>query len=290
MTNEERSKDLIWSCERWFLTVTVIFAVQVVVVFWLSARQSTSFGTDTGDFQTYYQPPVLTDSVNTLLQLLDPSLFARARTVGFSGDIWMKQKPVAHSSQGWTEEPHFLRFDEEQLLGDLAEFGQGANSGKRPISAVEVRKGEAPRPMDGSLKPMPRSVISVAPLDGLNKEDLLQSPEVPTVQFDGILSPTRVEVLVDRRGRVFSARLTGRSGSDVADQKAIKLTRELRFRQDDGFAPNTDPSEFSSFRSAAVDFLWWTTAPSLSPPTSTEEQRGVENPDIIQPTTVDAIQ
>ena len=58
---------------------------------------------------------------------------------------------------------------------------------------------------------------------------MLNQIEVPSLPYNDVIKPSRVQVLVDEQGNVASDVLLGSSDYDAADQKALELARTARF-------------------------------------------------------------
>jgi hypothetical protein len=252
-------RDLWWSRERWFMTITIVFAVQVVVVIWLGGRNTLTVRSEAKRFGTVQLAAGLSDTLKSMLDLMDPTVFSRANRHGFSGEIWLRFEPVEHRSSGWADEPPFLSFDDDQLLADLEAFGQSAKPQPGLITANASLGMNERLKLPPELRPRTESVMSLS--GELQTGDLLEAPVLPVIEHDGVLPASTVTIQVDRRGRVYSARLDSRSGSSSADQMALQIARSLRFGVADGFSPNTDARDFGSFRRAFVTIHWWTVAP-----------------------------
>ena len=265
---EAHSGETRWSRERWFLTISIIFAVQVVVVIWLSGRMDEPIKARSKKLQTHYVSTEMSAELAPLLQLIDPTIYALANPEGFSGAVWLNVNPVEYRSAGWSDPPQFLKFDEEQLLSDLEQFGRANQPRRSPVPANMV--GDyAPRvELSKELKPSAETMFEIA--GELRPDDLAGAPSLPTVEFDGVLAPSIVLLQVDQRGRVFSANLTGSSGLASADQSAMKIGRSLQFEAARGFSATTDNRDFDNLRHARFVVHWSTVPvpPTNSPPSN----------------------
>lgn len=252
----ERPRDLFWSRERWFMTVTIVFAAQIIIVIWLGARDGVPVKSESTRFRTYQYTADVSDAIKPLLDLMDPTMYSKAHVKGFSGDVWLKKQPIEHRSPGWTDKPQFLKFDEEQLLGDLEAYGETDPPQRRVVVAPAISGARARAALSDALKPVPKSLMEIT--GDVSEADLRSQPQLPVIEYDGVLEATRVGIMVDRRGRVFSANLAGRSGSPTADSHALRIVRSLQFEMAEGISPGTDNRDFSSFRRATVTVRWWT--------------------------------
>ena len=96
----QQPRDLWWSRERWFMTITIVFAVQVIVVIWLGGRNTLTVRSEATRFGTVQLAAGLSDTFESMLDLMDPTVFSRANQHGFSGQIWLDFKPLEHRSPG----------------------------------------------------------------------------------------------------------------------------------------------------------------------------------------------
>ena len=63
----------------------------------------------------------------------------------------------------------------------------------------------------------------------LARRRMLNSVTAPTLAYDDVIKPSRVQALVDANGTVVSVVLTGSSEYAPADQAALALARTARF-------------------------------------------------------------
>ncbi len=262
---EELPRETKWSRERWFLTVAIVFAVQVVLVIWLSGRKDLPVAVDSQKLLTHYYTAEMSEELMPLLTLLDPTMYARADREGFSGPVWLNVSPVEHRSAGWSDPPQFLKFKQERLLSELEQFGRSNQPRRRTVPEKLVGDDGGRAALVDQLKPTAGTTFEIT--GDLSVADLLGVPTLAAIEFDGVLAPSIMLVQVDQRGRVFSANLTGNSGLPDADQRAMKIARSLQFGIADGFSPTTDNRDFSNLRRARL-LVHWATAPGPVPQTN----------------------
>lgn len=254
--SDEPSGDLIWSRERWFMTITIIFAVQVVVVIWLSGRGKIPTEKVNPRLQAHYYTPKMSAELAPLLRLMDPTMYVRASSEGFSGSVWLNVEPVNHRSSGWSDPPQFLKFKPDKLLSDLEEFGDVAEPVRQRVPAKLTGSAGPRTAVSHHLKLAPETRFDIS--GALKMADLQNRPTLPSIQFDGVLAPTTLVLQVDQRGRVFSVNLAGTSGLPKADDEAMKIARALRFNVAEGFSTTRDNRDFGNLRQVRFSVYWWT--------------------------------
>jgi len=273
MMTEESSAESRWSRERWFLTVTIIFAVQVVVVIWLSERGDIPVKVDSQGLLTRYYTPEASIQLTPLFHLMDPTLYSRASSEGFSGSVWLDVKPIEHRSAGWSDPPQFLKFNQDPLLSDLERFGLANQPHRRTVSDTLGGGAETRVELSNQLIPSSSSVFEM--IGDLRRTNLRSIPAIPSIELNGVLAPSIILLQVDQRGRVFSANLTGTSGQANADQQAMRIARALRFDVAEGFSPTTSNRDFNNLRRTKLIIHWatlsvpaqTTNTPPANPPT-----------------------
>jgi hypothetical protein len=162
-----------------------------------------------------------------VLALQDPTLFALPHRQGFSGRAWLKVSPVPNRPSDWSEEPWTLPLCVTRL-GALA--SQQVQTDRlallRLLPALEP--GWAlPDPPPLPLAPEQSRLRIEGDLAGYR---LLRTLDLPSWQYNDVLTNTGVLVLVNADGRPVSAMLLFTSGYKQADDHALAQARAARFQ------------------------------------------------------------
>ena len=169
-----------------------------------------------------------------LLELDNPALFALPNPRDFAAAIWQQAPTNRTPSFRWQAAPGELALpDAENLGATFAGFMQTNAFGNfqpdfkpAPPFAELVRQIETLLPQQTTLQ------ISGA----LAGRPLVAQPALPSLDWNDIIAPSRVQVLVDPAGNVISAVLLP-PDSDVeaagraakGDTNAVELARRLKF-------------------------------------------------------------
>lgn len=271
---EEPPIESAWSRERWFLTISVIFALQVIVAVWLTARGRIEIRRDSNPLRVRSVPADASAALEGLLAVLNPTLYATPNPNGFSGDTWLRAKAMNHVTPGWSDPPQFLQFKPDQLLAELAQFGV-TNSPRRSVVAdLHGDRDERRVALSDQLKPAPATRVVLA--GELTNDDVVLLPEFPVIEFNDVLSPTILSLKVDQRGRVFSVGTVVSSGQAAADQRAVQIVRSMTFTPAAGFSLSRNADDFGHLRTTRLIVHWWTIPPGIS-------NAPAANPPAVQP-------
>jgi len=235
-----------WSRRRWLWLVAFALAVHVALVFVFSSRH------DAVPRPVVNVPQFhLAEAGNELIALTDPTLFVLPRLEDFASVNYLRPDIGPPPPFRWTEEPpQFLTLD--QLPAGLdAELRQASAA---PKSSLSLK----PEPL-ANLLPVryapPLPVATTVQVSGDLASRLPAPIAAPSLNYNDVLRPSRVQVLVDEQGRVVSAVLLAPSGWPDADARALALARAARF------TPAT------SVALGHVTFNWHT-VPATPPPTT----------------------
>ena len=211
-----------WPRRRWWWIIASVFAAQVVLILWLGER---------GPVRSRPPGPVptlrLAGGISAeVLALQDPTLFALPHRQGFSGPAWLEVSPISNRPSDWTEEPRTLPLCVTQL-GALVRQQVGTNR-LAPLGLLP-----APEPGWALSDPPPLPLSpeqSRLQIEGeLAGYRLLTTLDLPSWQYNDVLTNTGVEVLVNADGRPVSAILLFTSGYPKADDHALAQARTARF-------------------------------------------------------------
>ena len=239
-----------WGRKGWIVSVLLIFAGQIALVFWLSDRAI--------EVPALAEPPIRV-RIGTIqspgqaeaadLKMGDPTLFALVTEEGFSKRAWLTIPPFTNQLSSRPEPPHYLALTAEDLTEDFAEFVQ------TNVLGDEVILDRLTPSFTHPGLPIPVVVNStIVTLEGpLAGRGLQPGGALP--QQGESLTNTVVQVTVNDAGAALSAALISSSGVLKADQEALAFARTARF------APRGDSrareSDASGVISGHLVFHWW---------------------------------
>jgi len=253
-----------WSRRRWWIVILLVFGVHVGLIFALGERKAAV------PRAVKVARLRLVGEGGELLALGDPTLFALPHARGFAAPAWLPVPRVEFAPFKWKENPRFLALPVAQLGATFLQFMH-----TNTFARFEPETLPAPELILPELTPLftppTRSELSVR--GDLAGRRLLNRPELPSWPAADLLTNSVVRAQVDAAGNVHSFTLvTPGSGSKAADQRALELTRLLRF------APAAQPPVISKdpvgqLTSGALIFEWHTVplppttnAPTAAPP------------------------
>ena len=220
-----------WSRQRWLTLVSLVFAAQVALIFALGEKK-------------FLPPPAVTnvpqltlaDGSSELIALDDPTLFALPHANDFASAVW-RQMPVApQPSFRWTEPPGELQSPAHENLG--AVFTRFIQT--NPFAAPPLDFKPEPK-LSEPVLPLPPVFAEYSTLQisgDLAQRRLLNENEIhlPSLTFNDVLAPSKVQALVDAEGKVVSAVLLPSENpietlgrTDKGDTNALAFARGLRF-------------------------------------------------------------
>jgi hypothetical protein len=241
-----------WSRRRWWTIILLVFGLHVGLIFALSERKAPA------------PRPVkvarlhLVAEGGELLALGDPTLFALPNLRGFSAPAWLPVPRVEFSPFKWTENPRFLALPVAQLGATFLQFMQTNTFARLELEALPAPELILPELLP-QFTPPTRSELRV--LGDLAVRRLLNPPELPSWPAADLLTNSVVRAQVDAAGNVHSFTLAGAgSGSKPADQRALELTRLLRFAPASQ-PPVISPDPVGPLTSGTLIFEWHTVPP-----------------------------
>lgn len=244
-----------WSGRRWFTTIMVLLAGQVIVIFLLSERSPPPIAPKVAPvlFSLSTAPAPAPTGTNWLE---DPAQFALASAHGFSGPVWLRRPRFERPAREWSEPPHWL-------TQEVARLGAPGEAALAAPAARAAAIADKPAPafgggLDVADGGSPRSSLR---LEGeIARRKLLGAWELPGWPHTELVQPSVVQVLVDAAGSVLSAALLGRSGLPAADQRALELARSAQFE------PAAKPSAGLGLMWGRMIFRWQVAAPGATNP------------------------
>jgi hypothetical protein len=175
----------------------------------------------------------LADSDNDLIALGNPTLFALPNSRDFSSAIWLKIPAVTSPSFRWTEPPQWLPLTAENLGATFRQFMQTNEIAALQLDMKPPPEFSAPPAPDVAALPQ-NSTLKF--FGALARRTLLQPIVLPSLAYNNVIPPSKVQVLVDMTGKIVSAvLLTDNNGAEAtehfndADQRALEFARRLRF-------------------------------------------------------------
>lgn len=214
-----------WSRQRLILTTAGVFLAQLAAIWVLGERANLKPGRSR-PFEI--QISGLDGLAHSAVSAHDdPTLFALPQPRGFSGQAWLHVPKQAHSYHEWTAQPYWLALKTSGLGRDFANYLQNLS----PLGESLVDKPEPQLyPVDSGIDDLLSNASQLRVAGGLSTRLILTQPTIPDWPVLEILSPTVLQAAVSADGFVFTAAVVGESGSKAADQKALDLTRGLRFQ------------------------------------------------------------
>ncbi len=257
-----RTEPFTWPRRRWWWTIAAVFVAQVGLILW--------FGKP-GPVQPRPAGAAVTLRLaggirRELLALDDPTLFALPHLIGYSGPAWIRVPPFTNRPPDWSEEPRTLSLDLDQL--SALPSRQVRSHPEAPLRLLpEVEPGWAPS------EPPPLALVpdhSRLHLEGdLNQCRLLTTFELPSWQYNEVLTNTVVQLVVNGEGRPTAWTLLSGSRSPKADAFALAQARAARFEVPGGGGQPGVPAMAALERTfqGLLVFEWQTVpVPSTNPP------------------------
>ena len=254
----EKNQSQRWKARRWLLTIAIVFAGQVGLIF-LLGEHSPAHARTRGPMVGFR---LSSPSASELLAISDPTLFALPHPEGFSGRAWLHGFSQKLPSFEWSEPPQWLPLPVAQLGQAFKRFMETnqANS-TQPLAVAEA---ELMIPQISS-EPVLRSESIYTIAGPASKRRLLTPMRLKSWPHPDLLTNTVVHFFVDDQGRTFSPTKLSGSGLKEADEYAVGQVRAARF---ESIAPSGPQSTSTPSRMTAGEFIFqWNTLPM--PPTNT---------------------
>jgi hypothetical protein len=210
-----------WSRQRLIFSIALVFAVQVALIFVLETKKPIIP-------RPVNQAPhlQLADDASELIALGDPTLFARPNAHDFVSAFWQQMPPIQQPDFNWTEAPRYLPPAPEKLGAAFLQFMQTNRPPETPLDfKLEPKLSE---PVIPFAEAMPQATTMQITGD-LAQRRRLNQIELPTLPWNDVIAPSKVQAWVDTAGNVASTVLLESSTLDAADQRALQLAGSLRF-------------------------------------------------------------
>jgi TonB family protein len=210
-----------WGPARWTLLLALALAAHFGLVFLLGAWKAPAQRV----LERVPQFHLATQD-DELLALTDPTLFALPHeAMDFFPAEWRRPPAVAEHYFSWTEKPLFLSVRADELGSDFEAFMQ-----TNPVPAPPLNFKPAPQLAQPDIR-LKSNLPSHSTWE-LSPElaaRLIDRPDLPALNKNDTLPPSRVQVLVDAGGLVFSAVLLDSSGWETADKMALAISQKMKF-------------------------------------------------------------
>jgi len=222
MMNVAQAESQSWSRQRWLALIALVFAAHIGLIF-LFGEKGEIVPRPVKNVPTLK----LANDSDELLALNDPTLFALPHERDFASAVWLKMPDVKQPSFRWTEPPRWLPLPEENLGATFQQFMR-TNYFAGPLLDFkpQPKLSEPVLPVEPAFAQ--NSTMRVA--GELAQRRLLNGINPPSLPYNDVIAPSRVQALVDAAGNVVSVVLLESSGFDAAaDSRALEIARALRF-------------------------------------------------------------
>jgi TonB family protein len=217
-----------WSWKKIFFLIAFAFAGHLAFIFIFSEKKTSPPRVAANVPQLQ-----LADNASELIALDDPTLFALPHVADFAPAIWRRPPAIPSPSFRWTEAPAFLAPAGETLGTAFGAFVESNRVAAAPLNFKPEPQLTIPEVSTESMLP-PNSRLEIS--GELTRRKLLTPIVVPTLPYNDVIPPTKVQLLVDDSGHVLSAAPLESSGYELADQTALKLAATARFEPAIGLA------------------------------------------------------
>jgi hypothetical protein len=231
--------------------LALIFTAQLALIFWLSARRPV--------YPRLTAPApglrIAGPAWDELLALNDPTLFALPHQQGFAGTAWLTVTNFGAEPFIWSEPPRWLTFPIEELGAAFRHYIATNQFG--PPQAPSRLEPEFVSPQISSSRDLrQRSTLRLT--SGL----ALATPLVLKSWTNSeILTNSVVQVLVGGDGKPISVNLLSTSGSEEADQEAVRQAIRALFERPP-IRAGTPAERGDGLRWGQIIFEWHTVPPS----------------------------
>lgn len=175
----------------------------------------------------------LANDQDQFIALANPTLFALPNPRDFSSAIWLKVPFVTTPSFRWTNSPQWLALDAGNPGAVFQQLQQAAPALQIQLKVKPPAVFPALDVSTGTAMPQ-TSTLNI--LGGLAMRLQDNGVSLPSLAYNGVIPPSKIQVLVDTTGTVVSAILlplidTTEAADrwDPADQRALEIARRLRF-------------------------------------------------------------
>jgi hypothetical protein len=214
--------------KKFLLLVALAIAAHLALIFVFGAKK-----------QIAARPPVnvpqlqFANDADELMELDNPALFVLPNTHDFSSAIWQRPPVITQPQFRYQENPRWLPLATENLGASFAQFMQTNEFGRFILDFKPAPLFAAPEVDFGTDLPQ-NSKLEIS--GALTRRQLVSSPALPSLPWNDIIAPSKVQLLVDKVGNVVSVVLlppensieaAGRAA--MADTNAVALALKLKF-------------------------------------------------------------
>jgi len=233
-----------WSTRRWITLIGLALIAHVALVFLFSTRSDPK-PRPVSKIPQFH----LVDDNCELVALNDPSLFALPHLNDFLPAAWRRPVPFKPPKFDWSEPPQYLPPVIKNWGVTFKTFMQtNLFSGLNPDYKPEPPPAGSAENFGLLLRQ--NSTLQLA--GRLAQRRMLNQIIVPTLVWNDVVKPSRVQLLVDANGSVASVVLLESSEYAAADQNALALAKTARFAPGEG--------------SSLGEFIFnWHTVPARTP-------------------------
>jgi hypothetical protein len=163
----------------------------------------------------------------------DPTLFALPNPRDFASTIWLTVPVVAPPSFRWDEAPQWLPLDTGNARAVFQQFLPSDNVSEVQLDVKPPMHLSVESPTLGTALP-DSSTLRI--LGALAQRGPLDPVALPSLPYNNVIPPSKIQLLVDTSGTVLSAillpltdGLEAMERCDPADRSALEIARHLRF-------------------------------------------------------------
>ncbi len=237
-----------WTWHRWMAVVALLFAVQVGLVWWLSAPLPPPRSVADEPVVKVLVDRRANERLLDSLAASDPALFALGSARGFSG-AWIGFTPTTPRPAEWSEPDRYLGLDTNAIGTTFRQFVRQDSAAPRVRPEKSAPAATAPQTPEATFG----GESALAVTGALARRTMGAPLKLPVWPHTELLAPTVVQALVNGDGMVLSVRLLKPSGLAVADRLALELARNAQFQ----------PTP-SGTASGDLIFNWKTVAPATN--------------------------
>jgi TonB family protein len=210
-----------WSFSRWIFFVALAVAAHLAFVFLFGTKKNPPVR-PLANVPEFY----LANAASELIALTDPTLFALPHWNDSSATTLREPPEIESPSFYWTEPPQFLAPPAASYGAVFHTFMATNQSGGTLLDFKPLAQITFPAVKIESVLPQ-NSTLEFS--SELAQRRILKNLAVPTLAYNDVIAPSRVQILVGKDGNVASVVLLESSEYDDADQKALALARAVRF-------------------------------------------------------------
>ncbi len=237
-----------WSRGRWWMVIGFLFLIQIGVLLLISERLSDAPPQNKKTRFRLLTTVIDDHQIFSELLATDPSVFVMANRHGFSGGAWLRMPSHNYEPSDWADSDRWLDVDVEQLGTVFTNLLRSTDGGSFKIA-------EKIPPAFLIEEPIQRAPTASRFTLGrtLMRRRLIEPPALPSFALNDVLKESVVQVGVDGRGNVVSARLLAKCGWAPADQAALSISRNLSFK------PMNSGDEAKRLVWGNISYQWETT-------------------------------